>query len=131
MRLWYTYKRISLDGINFSSMGTFNNFGEYHCLALRENSYKTGEGIANNMQRILNDTGVGDQIISKIRSNAPMISDCAKSQKKGNRIFLESISNIGRGHIFTQKRLFYAVFCTIYFLKFCQNYSELSFLQFS
>ena len=110
-------------------MGTFNNFGEYHCLAIRENNNKTGEGIAINMERIVKDTGIGNEIVNKIRSHAPIITDCAKSQKKGNKIFLKSISsNIGRGNIFTQlfliaffckkNRIFKTIFCTIYCLQF-------------
>ena len=82
----------SLDGrTNYSSVGAFDESGDFCCFGYRENNDKSGEGIKKVVQSVLIETGELKEIQEKIRKQGitAMVTDTNAAQKRANRLLLE------------------------------------------
>ena len=82
----------SPDGANnYTSVGVFNEHGEFITIGYRVNNDKTGEGIKKAMRDILVESGQLAKIEQKINKKGvlAMVTDTAAAQKKANRLLLE------------------------------------------
>ena len=82
----------SPDGANnYTSVGVYNELGEFALIGYRVNNDKTGEGIKNAMREVLIESGQLKMIETKINKQGAiaMVTDTAAAQKKANRLLLE------------------------------------------
>ena len=82
----------SLDGTtNYTSVGAFNELGDFCCFGYRENNDKSGPGIQKIVRTVLIETGELQQIQDKIRKQGAvaMVTDTCAAQKRANRLLLE------------------------------------------
>ena len=86
----------TLDGRPLSSMGCYNESGDYLVFAITENAKKNGIGLAANMTKIIEDSGVNEQIKAKLTTGA-IITDASRAQMLGNSLFLTDLEKqLGR-----------------------------------